>query len=214
MSNRCQQFIKTMSVLAGLYVLVSIPLLAHAYDLKLGTVTSCSDVARIPLTLTTTEDVQGFSVVFEWTGAAQGVDFIPGAAIQGADFFAKRVENNYMVIGVVIDTNNSGPSVIPAGEDIILGMVQIRCSGPDVVTNLVFADGKYSASEGGPIINNIITVGSMSIGAGNGLNLVDGQLFCKPCEAIPTLGEYGLILFVACLGLMSLYYLKRKRIMF
>jgi hypothetical protein len=205
--------VKTICLLIALCVLVSVPLLANGYDLKLGTVTSCSDVARIPLTLTTTQDVQGFSAVFEWTGAAQGVDFIPGVAIQGADFFAKRVENNYMVIAAVIDLNGTGPSVIPAGTDINLGMVEIRCGGPDIVTNLVFADGKYSSYEGGPIVDNIIVVGGMSIGAGDGLNLVDGKLSCKPCEAlaIPTLGEYGLILFVVCLGLVSLYYLKRKR---
>jgi hypothetical protein len=214
MGKKYQYIINTVRVLAPLCVFVLVPLLANGYELelgKLGTETSCGDIAQIPLTLTAEEDVQGFSVVFEWTGAAQGVGFIPGAAIQGADFLSTRVENNYMVIAVVIDMNATGPSVIPAGTDIALGTVEIRCGGTGVSTDVMFADGKYSGTQGGPIINNIVVVGGESIGAGDGLNLVDGEFSCESCEGIPTLSEWGIIIMSLLLAGTAIWMMRRRQ---
>jgi hypothetical protein len=176
----------------------------------LGTVTSCGDIVQIPLTLTADEDVQGFVAVFEWAGAAQGVGYAPSAVIQGADYLSARVEDNYMVIAVVMDFESS--VVIPAGADIALGTVEIRCGGTGVATDIIFADGKYAAYEGGPITENVLVVRGQSIGAGNGLTLLNGQFSCESCEGIPTLSELGMSIMSLLLAGTAIWMIRRRKI--
>jgi hypothetical protein len=183
---------------------------ACIFELKLGTVTSCADIAQIPLTLTADEDVQGFVAVFEWAGAAQGVGYAPSAVIQGADYLSARVEDNYMVIAVVMNFESS--VVIPAGADIALGTVEIRCGGTGVATDIIFADGKYAAYEGGPITENVLVVRGQSIGAGNGLTLLNGQFSCESCEGIPTLSEWGMSIMSLLLAGTAIWMIRRRKI--
>jgi hypothetical protein len=155
-----------------------------ANELKLDTkVAKVGSQLSIPLTLTTTDDVQGVVAAFEWAAAAgTGVGLVPGAVLADADVVVTRVEASYMVIGVVMDSDGlpaTAPEIIPPGTHEI-ATVQIQCSQLEQVNPVTFVDGKYATVDGGPLLENIVVVGGLSIGQVEGLVLTNGSFECGP----------------------------------
>ncbi|MCZ6793427.1 MAG: hypothetical protein O7J95_07420, partial [Planctomycetota bacterium] len=142
------------------------------------------DVARVSLRLTTSDEVQGIVAVFQWDGArGTGADLVPAAALAEADTVVTRVENDFMVLGVVMDSNpadNGGiAEVVGPGQNILLATALITCSGADPLpTPVTFVDDTFAAAEGGPALDNVVVVGGLSIGNLEGLNLDDGEFTC------------------------------------
>ncbi len=140
-------------------------------------------VASVPLTLSTTDEVQGLVAVFEWDGAVgAGEGLLVGAAIQSADTVVRRVGASFMVLGVVVDSGGTPPAFIAPGQSLDLGTAQIRCATgalTEVSTPVTFVDLKYASQEGGPLLENLVTVGGLSITDEEGLKLTAGSLTCK-----------------------------------
>jgi len=140
-------------------------------------------VVDVPVTLTSDADVQGLVAAFDWDGAVgTGVDLIDGAALAGAEVVQRRVEADYMVLGVVIDIDGVGPDAIPSGAGIDIATAQIRCGpGPaESSSPIEFRDGTYATVDGGPALDNILVVGGLSIGVSDSLCLGNGSLRCTP----------------------------------
>lgn len=167
------------------FCLLALPPWAQgANELKLDTkVAKVGSQLSIPLTLTTTDDVQGVVAAFEWAAAAgTGVGLVPGAVLADADVVVTRVEASYMVIGVVMDSDGlpaTAPEIIPPGTHEI-ATVQIQCSQLEQVNPVTFVDGKYATVDGGPLLENIVVVGGLSIGQVEGLVLTNGSFECGP----------------------------------
>lgn len=166
------------------FCLLALPPWAEgANELKLGaTSAKVGSQFNVPLTLTTTDEVQGLVAAFEWEAAGGvGVGLVPGAALAEADVVVTRVEATYMVIGVVMDSDGQGtPEIIPPGADILIATAQIRCSQLEQANAVSFADMEYATVDGGPLLENIVVVGGLSIGAGEGLVLTNGSFECGP----------------------------------
>ena len=123
-------------------------------------------VVDVSLSLSSDSDVQGLVAAFDWDDAnGSGVDLVPSAALADADVVQTRIESNYGVIGVVVDTDGAGPVAIAAG-DTVVATLKIQCGdGPDASTTAVsFADGAYATVDGGPALDNIIVVDGQSVG--------------------------------------------------
>lgn len=175
------------------FCLLALPLFGLS-ELKLGNSTGeYSDQVAVELTLTTDDQVQGLVAVFEWdtSGGVTGVDLVPVSPLldssveEGADTVVTRVEDGYMVLGVVMDSNPNDngtlPEVIGPGTDIPIATATLTGAGDPgggsaVVTDLVFVDDAYASTEGGPVLDNIVVVGGLSQGDGEGLTLVNGQI--------------------------------------
>ena len=165
------------------------------FELRLGEETGRPGVeSSIPILLSSVTEVQGLVVVFEWDGAvATGQNIVAGQPIQTADLFVSRVEANYIVLGVVMDSDGANEEVIPPGEDIEVASVKLTCLdvAAETSTALSFVDGKYATVDGGPLLDNLLTVDSESIKAipavipGGGaprLVLQNGLLTCRVAE--------------------------------
>lgn len=172
-----------------LLALLLVPGIGRAQDPTLGFALGESSaaqggVAAVPLTLTSDSEVQGLVAVMDWDGGSlAGEELIPGAAIADADLMTVRVEDAYAVLGVVIDSDGTGDNFIPPGEGLDLGSLRVRClvgaAGEVTVPILFTEDGAgYPSVEGGPALDNIVTVGGLSIGREQGLVLTDGQVTC------------------------------------
>ena len=169
--------------LVGAVSLMAFPLFAaESYELALGSKTAKVGAdTEVPLVLSATGQVQGLVAAFDWdAGVATGVDLVPASSIASADVVVKRVEAGYMVLGVVVDNDGVGENFIPPGEDIVLATVKIRCKGTEASTALTFKDAAYATVDGGPLLENIVVVGGLSIGAAEGLVLTDGRIECVP----------------------------------
>lgn len=179
------------------FCLVALPLVVHsASTMKLGSTSGEYNTAvSVNLTLTTEDQVQGFVSAIGIDGCATAVDLIPASPLldttveAGADTVVVRVESDYVVIGVVMDSNPNDnetlPEVIEPGEDILLATLRLQCcadpgDGSSPVTALAFVDGMYATTEGGPALDNIVVVGGLSFGDGQGLTLEDGSVTCTP----------------------------------
>ncbi len=141
---------------------------------------------EIPITVSSDSALQGFVMAFEWSGdLAVGVDIAPangaGEALADADLIEQRVGPDYMVLGVVVDADASGPEAIPAGDDIVVATATIRCDCPGFTNDatIAFVDGAHAVAEGGPLLDNIAVVDGNSIGQGDGLTLNNGSLLCE-----------------------------------
>lgn len=141
-------------------------------------------LASIPLTLSTTDEVQGLEVAFEWDGSVgTGEDLVAGAVLDPADLVVRRIEADYMVMGVVVDTDGEGDFFIGPGDDLLLATAEIRIPievAEEVSTDITFVDSKYSTVEDGPLLDNLVTVGGLSILESDGLVLTDGSLTAMP----------------------------------
>ena len=131
------QFVSTMLVLA-------VAATAPAQTLQLGeTASRVGGVAEVPLTLTSDQPVEGLVAAFGWDGAGLvGSGLEIAASIATADTVVTRVEDDYAVLGVVVDADGIGEDTIPPGADILLAVAKLRCTERLGATALVFEDGK------------------------------------------------------------------------
>ena len=163
-----------------------------ADGLKLGTGQGpLGALISVPLTLTSTQQVQGVVVTADWDGAKlRGETLTRAAALASADAVVSRVTPGYAVLGVVMDSDGVDNEIIPPGTDIVLANLQFTALGPPGETPedvaLLFQDGKYATVDGGPLLDNIIVVGGLSIGQTEGLVLTNGSVRLLP----PPPGEF------------------------
>jgi hypothetical protein len=165
-----------------------LPAQASNNTLKLGTAAASQGApVSLPLTLSTTDEVQGLVAVFEWEAAVgSGEDLVIGAALTiggtRADTIVTRVANGFMVLGVVVDANGTPPAFIPPGNNLDIATAKIRCAtggAEDTTTAVRFVDDKYASVEGGPLLDNLVSVGGLSITRETGLVLTDGSFTCR-----------------------------------
>lgn len=153
--------------------------------------------ASVDLTLDSIEGVQGLVATFDWDDTnITGVALNEGAvlAIQSADTVVTRIESNFAIIGIVMDTNPSDNSpsseIIPAGSGTVIATLVVQCGGGPAAstTAIEFRDGAYATVDPGPALDNIIVVGGTSVGGDpngsgdprEGLQFTNGQVRCTP----------------------------------
>jgi hypothetical protein len=161
-------------------VLLALPLAAEAANgLKVGTGLVAVKIGAnvsLPVLLTTTDQVQGLVVAVDWDGAlAEGVGLVAGAALADADTVVFRTEPSYAVIGVVMDNDGIGGEVINPGTDIELAILTLKGLAEGNLS-VGFADGLYATVEGGPVLDNIVVVGGLSVGSTEGLTTEPGTV--------------------------------------
>jgi hypothetical protein len=188
--------------LCSLGVLLALTGAVRADELKLGAGSGrLGDTVSVPLTLTSTGQVQGLVAAFDWDAAKlQGANLVSGAAIASANVIVPRVENGFAVLGVVMDSDGVGNEIIPPGTDSPIATVQVKCLGPSGDTEdnapLVFRDGQYNTNATSPPLDNIIVIGGLSIGKREGLVLTNGNVRCQPAPIgsytiTNTSGQFG-----------------------
>ena len=137
------------------------------------------------MTLTSTSEVEGLVAVFDWAGArVEGVELTPGRAVEAADLIVQRVDADFIVLGVVMNMDAQDPQVIPPGENLDVATARLRCrpeAAEDVTTIVSFsADGLgHSVVDGGPRLDDQLTVGGESITRLEGLRLLAGEIVCR-----------------------------------
>ena len=143
------------------------------------------EVAEIPLSIGTDAPAQGFVMAFQWDAAsATATELVvnngDGQALAGAELVVSRVEASSIVLSVVVDSDGVGQEVIPAGQDIAVGIARIRCEGAAAnEVALTFVDGSLATVDGGPALENTLVQGGLSITAAEGLALNNGTLTCQ-----------------------------------
>ena len=103
--------------------LVALPLVVRSADeMKLGDAQGeYNAVVDVPLALIVEQPVQGLVAAFEFKGCGEGIDLIPSELLvpadsadeSGADTVVTRVETDYMVLGVVMDSNPEDSETLP-----------------------------------------------------------------------------------------------------
>ena len=142
------------------------------------------DIADLPLTLTSTSEIEGLVAVFDWIGTwGEGFDLLAGSAIADADLIVRRVESDFMVLGVVMNSDGMDSEILEPGTDLDLATARIRClpgAESEVTTIVSFsADGLgHPSVPDGPRLDNQLTVGGQTIGRTEGLALLPGQFVC------------------------------------
>src|SRR5688572_22090032 len=125
--------------------------------------------AEVPLTLSSTNQIQGVVAAFEWTPAAgTGSALVPGPAIATADTVVQNVGASFMVLGVVMDSDGQDNEIINPGNNLVLATAKIRCGSTPGSSPINFVDGKYASAAGGPLLDNTVVVGGLSIGRDEG----------------------------------------------
>ena len=155
-------------------------------ELKLGANVSAEfgTLASVPLTLSTDSEVQGLVAAFEWDEAnGTGETLTLGEAVADADTIVTRVESNFVVIGVVMDSDGVDNEVILPGSGLAVATVGIRCGGAAASTDINFVDGVYATVAGGPTLDNIVVIGGLSISQTDGLTLTNGGFRCTPAPS-------------------------------
>ena len=150
-------------------------------ELKLGTLVSggFGSVASVPLTLSTTDEIQGIVAAFEWDDAkGVGESIRAENGVSDADTIVTRIESGFAVVGVVMDADGVDNERILPGEDIAIATVGIRCGSLPEATDLVFVDNKYATVADGEKLENLVVVGGLSITAAEGLILTNGNFEC------------------------------------
>jgi hypothetical protein len=177
------------------FCLLALPVFGQSQSrnqLALGTtgLAKFGSVADVPLRISTTDQVQGLVAAFEWDGTkGTGTGLTLGPLIDTpakANTVVSRVGTNFVVLGVVMDSDGTGGEVINPGNNQLLATAQIRCAadpnpgtpGDQVLTPVTFADGKFATVAGGPLLDNIVVVGGLSVGGTEGLILTAGSFNC------------------------------------
>jgi hypothetical protein len=162
------------------FCLLALPLFGQGLAIKDG-VAKVGEVANVPVTLQNDAETQGVVIAVDWDGAiARGDGVTPGDVLADADTVVPRVEDTYAVLGVVMDSDGMGDEVIPPGENEI-ATIDVEILQADTLLTIAFADGLYATVDGGPLLDNIVVVGGLSIGAGEGLELVPGEIATVSC---------------------------------
>jgi len=158
----------------------------HAEALKLGSASGefGTEVA-ISVSLDSDSDVQGLVATADWDASvAMGLSIDAGAAVADAEILESRIEDSYFVLGVVVDINGQGPDSIPAGNDIDVGTLTLQLGDGDgggaVSSPIEFSNGSYATVDGGPLLDNILVIGGLSIGTSDGLELLNGEVSATP----------------------------------
>ena len=144
------------------------------------------EVAEVPLLVSGDADIQGFVLAFEWrAGRGTGLELVvnngAGQPLEDADLIVSRVEDTFMVFSAVLDTDGAGPEVLPAGDNIPVGVARIQCPASvagTVTTPIELVDDKYAAVDGGPALTNLIVSNETSITAVEGLGKNNGSFTC------------------------------------
>jgi hypothetical protein len=189
------------------FVLITCGTAVGAPTMQLGNDTAIvGENVEIPLTLTTTEEVQGLVAVFNWDGSlGSGVDLLAGSDLGTPDFWVTRIEPDYMVLGMVVDFD--AVDTIGPGTDLHIATAVIAGLAPGV-SPVVFVDDTYASSEGAPLLDNIVVIGGYSVGAGNGLTLIDGSFTInEPTDVIPAPGA----ILLGSIGVSLVAHLRRRR---
>jgi hypothetical protein len=166
-----------------------------------------------------TDPIQGLVMAADVVGGGQFTDltFNPttNAELTSADIVVTRRESSYFVAGIVIDTDGSGPEAVSPPGPVDIVELELKGTYPAAgVTDtwtLTYQDGMYNTVDSGPLLDNITVVGGLSLGEGDGLNLlgysVDVTGLRSSPGAIPEPSGFGL----AALGLFSLLSIWRRR---
>jgi hypothetical protein len=172
---------------------------APSYQLKLsaGATVAAGGTGTLILSLTAqnTDGVQGLQAAADWnTAVITGANLDPadgaGEALNGADVVVPRIDPGFFVLGVVMDNDGVGGEIIPAGTDIRIATLTVNAAaGADDgdTTNLVFQDGKYNTVATGPFLDNIVVVGGLSFGVGQGLTLTNGSAVIREVSGVYTI---------------------------
>jgi hypothetical protein len=141
-------------------------------------------ISAVPLLLDNPDsEIQGLQMIMEWNGAnGTGVSIVTGAAIADADVVAMRIESDHALLGVVMDNDGAGGEVIDPGSDQDVGTLNIECDDAAGVFPVSLVDQKYAMVGNEPLLDNLLVEGGLSIGATEGLELVDGSF---ECEIVP-----------------------------
>ena len=162
------------------FCLLALPLFGQGLAIKDG-VAKVGEVANVPVTLQNDAETQGVVIAADWDGAiASGAGVTPGDVLADADTVVPRIEDTYVVLGVVMDSDGMGDEVIPPGEHEI-ATIDVEILQADTTLTISFADGMYATVDGGPLLDNIVVVGGLSIGAGEGLELIPGEITTVSC---------------------------------
>jgi hypothetical protein len=130
-----------------------------------------------PIFLKSTEAVEGVSAIIELdpgAGTSAGIGIAP--SLDAADTLVSRIEDSYIAVVAVMDTDGSGQSAIPPGTRTHLFDAAIRCSRSPVAIR--FVDLKHSMTDGGPLLENLVVVDGIDIARTEGLVLEGGSVTC------------------------------------
>ena len=194
------------------FVLIAWETAAGAPTMQLGSDTALvGQTVEIPLTLTTEQEVQGLVAAFNWNGTiGVGVNLLMGTDIIGSppDLWVTRVEPDYMVLGMVVDTDATGPDAIGPGTDLHIATAVISGLAAGL-SPVVFVDNTNATVDGGPLLDNIVVIGGLSVGYDEGLVLTNGSFTIEsiPAEVIPAPGA----ILLGSIGVGVVSWLRRRR---
>jgi hypothetical protein len=163
--------------------------LGQANSIELGSDSAeFGGTAEISITTGSDSEVQGLVVVIEMAGGT-GTDLVAGPAIADADTVATRVESDYAILGVVMDSDGADGEVIPAGSAHVGTLVMTAGDAAGDFDIIVAADGAgHALVDGGPALDNILVIGGQSIGRGEGLETINGTLSVLDCVSEMSIG--------------------------
>ena len=99
---------------------------------------------------------------------------------------------------IVTGTTPVGPANVP------VGIYTLTETGPDGYTSTGFS------CDGGTLVGNQLTIGDTD--AGNTITCTIANTYTPVIPtSVPTLSEWGMIIFMVLMGLGSIYYLRRRR---
>ena len=147
------------------------------FDLEDRTV-GLGDTFTIPITLSSTENVEFFVAVVEHDPVALHLDEVKvagGAA--SADFIQIEQQTEFGSLGVVMDLFEPfDVGTLAAGERMVGELTYTVIANAPTTTALTFVDGKY----GNPILSNSVGVLGGSVFAADGLHYMGGAITIVP----------------------------------